>query len=81
MSSQTLSTRSTQRSFSLSKKLGTNEMLRKTTVVPITTPARIICDLLKWVTPLDFLPRRLGLFLWALLSVANFHFRHPIFGF
>ena len=36
----------------------------------ITTPARIICDLLKWVTPLDFLPRRLGLFLWALLSVA-----------
>ena len=26
--------------------------------------------LLKWVTPLDFLPRRLGLFLWALLSVA-----------
>lgn len=36
----------------------------------ITTPARIICDFLKWVTPLDFLPRRLGLFLWALLSVA-----------
>ena len=36
----------------------------------ITTPARIICDLLKWVTPLDYLPRRLGLFLWALLSVA-----------
>ena len=28
------------------------------------------CDFLKWVTPLDFLPRRLGLFLWALLSVA-----------
>ena len=38
--------------------------------IVITTPARIICDLLKWVTLLDFLPRRLGLFLWALLSVA-----------
>ena len=36
----------------------------------ITTPARIICDLLKWVTLLDFLSRRLGLFLWALLLVA-----------
>ena len=36
----------------------------------ITTPAQIICDLLKWVTLLDFLPRRLSLFLWALLSVA-----------
>ena len=31
----------------------------------ITTPAWIICDLVKWVSPLDFLPRRLGLFLWA----------------
>ena len=36
----------------------------------ITTPARIICDLLKWVTQLDFLPWRLSLFFWALLSVA-----------
>lgn len=36
----------------------------------ITTPDRIICDLLKWVTLLDYLARSLGSFLWALLSVA-----------
>ena len=39
--------------------------------VIITTSRRFKCVFLKWLIPLDVVPWRLSLFLWALLSVAS----------